>query len=359
MNTSDDDIRDAIAEQAAEWLIANLSGSLDDLGRQNFLAWLRSSPIHVAEYLSIAVIDSDLTAATAELEESVETLVAGARQEAARPAPNATTTAAAWLRQRLRPALGPRFVFRAVVAAIILGVAAGSVWMWADGFRRSVYYSTAHGAQQLLRLRDGSEVRLDTDSALTVRLSRHERLVELSRGQAYFRVAHDSRRFRVTVAGASVVAVGTEFDVDQRGQSAFVTLVDGKLAVVAAGVAIPEPGIPLSGAAILNKGEQARITMGSGIAIEPAVNLPSVTAWLEHQIVADNRPLEEVAAEFNRYGKTPIEIGDANVGQLRISGTFNVDDTESFLAFLEQMDGLTVARSPEVIRVAQRRPVGR
>jgi transmembrane sensor len=359
MNTSDEEIRDAIAEQAAEWLVANLSGSLDDLGRQNFLAWLRSSPIHVSEYLSIGGIDSDLTAATATLDESIDALVASAREERSATVPSAPAIMVARGRERLRSLIGSSLVFRTVVAALFLVAVGMAAWKWGDALAtRSQQYSTAHGAEQLLHLSDGSEVHLDTDSALTVRFSGRERLVELERGQAYFRVSHDPRRFRVTVAGASVVAVGTEFDVDQRGQSAFVTLIEGRLAVVSAGVAIPKPGVPLSGAAILNQGEQARLVSGGSVSIGPA-SLPSVMAWLEHQMVVDNRPLGEVAAEFNRYGKTPIEIGDADVGRLRISGTFNVGDSESFLAFLEQMEGLTVARSRDAIRVTRRRPVGR
>lgn len=356
MNTSDEEIRDAIAEQAAEWLVANQSGALDDLGRKNFLAWLRSSPIHVAEYLSVAGLDRDLTSAAAELDQSVQQLVAGALQEEVEAAPKTTVGA---LSRRIWPAW-PGMTFRVAFAAILFAMAAaGAVWMMKDGFRRSEDYSTAHGVQRLLHLSDGSDVHLDTDSAVTVRFSRLERLVELSRGQAYFRVARDPRRFRVTVAGASVIAVGTEFDVDQRGQSTSIALVEGQLAVVPAGVDIPKPGVPLTDAKILNKGEQARINPGGIVLSGAAASMAEVTAWLEHQIVVDDRSLEDVAAQFNRYGRVPIEITDVEVRQLHISGTFNAYDTDSFLAFLEQMDGLTVARGPEVIQVTRRSRSGR
>jgi transmembrane sensor len=45
-----------------------------------------------------------------------------------------------------------------------------------------------------VRLRDGSVVTLDTDTIVRARETKGERLIWLTRGQAFFKVAHDRSR---------------------------------------------------------------------------------------------------------------------------------------------------------------------
>ena len=60
MAPTDEQIRLAIAQQAAEWLVAHRTGSLDEEGREAFAAWLKTSPVHVDEYLRMAAISGEL-----------------------------------------------------------------------------------------------------------------------------------------------------------------------------------------------------------------------------------------------------------------------------------------------------------
>ena len=76
------------------------------------------------------------------------------------------------------------------------------------------------------------------------------------------------------------------------------------------------------------------------------------TAWLRRQIIFEQEPLEAVAAEFNRYSTVPIEIETPSLRGVAISGTFSADDTESFVAFLKSMDGVTVEVTPTRVRVS-------
>src|SRR5215469_11054598 len=78
MITSADSTRLNIAGQAAEWFVANREGTMDPVQRATFAAWLKSSPMHVEEYLGIARLASDLRAA-ADPEISLEALLAQAR----------------------------------------------------------------------------------------------------------------------------------------------------------------------------------------------------------------------------------------------------------------------------------------
>ena len=73
---------------------------------------------------------------------------------------------------------------------------------------------------------------LNTDSAVTIRYGKTERLVTLTSGQADFEVAHEpDRAFRVFAGSAEVVDLGTKFDVRLEHDSTVVTVVEGRVAV--------------------------------------------------------------------------------------------------------------------------------
>jgi transmembrane sensor len=74
-------------------------------------------------------------------------------------------------------------------------------------------------------------------------------------------------------------------------------------------------------------------------------------AWLQQKIAFERRPLGEVVEEFNRYGSIPIRIEDAALRALPISGVFDAYDIDSFVAFLNTLEGVRVERTDARIRV--------
>ena len=101
-------------------------------------------------------------------------------------------------------------------------------------------------------------------------------------------------------------------------------------------------------------GQQLRVDNGSWPPTYTPVDTQRATAWLRRQIVFENEPLEAVAAEFNRYATTPIEIDSPALRTLAVSGVFAADDTESFIAFLRSLEGVQVDVSPTRIRVSRK-----
>ena len=235
MSPSDEQIRAAIAEQASEWFLENRSGPLDHKESARFMAWLQASPMHVEEYLRIAALAPDLETAAKTNKTPRETLLARARGEPE----GIVSFDRAGLGQR--PALARRRrspVWSLAVAAALAVVAVTTVWSMRDGERFGLprSYTTVRGEQRVQRLPDGSVLHLNTDSAVTVRYSRTERLVSLDRGQALFEVAHqDERRLRVQTDRAGVVAVGTQFDVYRKSGTTTVTVVEGSVEVYSGG----------------------------------------------------------------------------------------------------------------------------
>ena len=55
-------------------------------------------------------------------------------------------------------------------------------------------------------------------------------------------------------------------------------------------------------------GYQLRINAGEASAQPVPVDVSQALAWLHHKIVFEQRPLGEVAEEFNRYARIPVVI---------------------------------------------------
>jgi transmembrane sensor len=355
MTPNEEEIRGAIAQQAGEWFIAHQAGPLAAGDNAAFLAWLRASPIHVQEYLGVARVARGLGAAVGGPEVPLETFL-----EQVRPGEDRVvslgTRAPTW-----RPPASRLSLRRAwPIAASLLALAAGALWWAHDGQMLGLpkTYQTAHGEQMVRWLPDGTVLRLDTDSAVTVRYSSRERVVEVNRGRSLFEVPHnDSRRFRVAAGVTGAIAVGTQFDVYRKAGVTLVTVAEGQVAVFTGEpVWLQGEGTAPAYVQRVKAGYQLRVDVGVLSAQPVPVDLNQALGWLQHKIVFEHRPLGEVAAEFNRYGRIPIEIEDETLRSLPVSGTFDADDTDSFVAFLERLPGVRVERTPARIRVVKVTP---
>jgi transmembrane sensor len=351
MNSKDEQVRATIAEQASEWFVANDEGPLDAEESAALVAWFKASPQNVEEFLGVAVIARDLSAAGADPEHSVESLIERARAD------NDARVESLW--PRLPAALsGARIRWQtaaATIAALAL-VSVGLFLMWnrpplpgpvSPADATALHFETRHGEQQTHRLADNSVLHLNTDTAVTVQYSKTERRVVLTSGQAGFEVAHEPERpFRVFAGPAEAIARGTKFDVRLGSDSTVVTVVEGRVAVGPSELlnrrsmsSNPRQPVRL---VELGPDQQVSVSKDEWPATITAVDAKRTTAWLHRQIAFDHEPLERVAAEFNRYAAKPVEITTPELRKLEITGTFSIDDSEEFLAFLRSLDGVQV-----------------
>lgn len=344
MNVTDK-VRATIAEEAAEWFDANRDEVSDAAQRASFAQWLKTSPLHVEEYLGVALVVQDLPQ-VAELEGvSVEELVAEARRAddtKVRPIP---TDVARFVERTP----GSRWRF-AAAGVVMLAAAAVAALFWRSDYAPTVRYATRHGEQLTRHLADNSVLRLDTDTEVTVRYSRTQRQVEVSRGQVLFEVAHEAGRpFRVVAGPAEVVDVGTRFDVYLQHDSTLVTVLEGQVTVALA--VGPHNGSVAGRVVAVHAGQQIRVSDGALPSQAAPADTQRSTAWLRRQIIFEEEPLETVAAEFNRYSATTIEIETPSLRTLAISGAFSADDTDSFVEFLKTLDGVRIEVTPTRVRV--------
>jgi transmembrane sensor len=356
MTTNERQVADLITEQAAHWYVANRAG-LSAQDRLAFSAWLKSSPLHIEEYLAISATSADLTKARSMSDEPLAELIARARADI--HAPTELQTGAArvsrtWYLQRSAAFLA--------AASFVLCLIGWALWPVREhgasneAHTPPVHFATRHGEQRRIRLADASIVHLNTDSSITVRYSAEERAVSIESGEVDFEVVHEAlRQFRVSAGPAEVVAIGTNFNVRLGGDSAEVTVLTGRVAVG------PSSTIPrastgptdLARWVQVGAGQQLNFSHSTSATPSPVDSLRT-TAWLRHQISFEREPLERVVSEFNRYTVKPIEITTPVLRKLEISGVFATDDQAAFVAFLRSLDGVKVEETATQFRVSQR-----
>ena len=356
MTPSAEQITAAVAQQAADWFVANQAGPLGQADRAAFVAWLKASPIHVKEYLGVALVAHDLPSATANPDVPLETLLAQARADETDTVVSFGQSTATDEPPAKRSWVSRAWPLAASAAAAVAVVVASVLWWTRDGELLGLprTYETAHGEQSEWRLPDDSLLDLNTDSAVTVRYSGTERVVDVKRGQALFQVVPDSkRRFRVAAGDVQVLAVGTQFEVYRKlDDTAVITVIDGTVGVLVGDAAPQKLGAVLPAKALhIGPGHQVLIEAGIMPAHAVPVNLQQAMAWLQREIAFEQQPLGEVADEFNRYARIPFEITDPTLRALPISGVFDAYDTDSFAAFLETLEGVVVQRTATQVRV--------
>jgi transmembrane sensor len=162
-------------------------------------------------------------------------------------------------------------------------------------------------------------------------------------------VAHDAARpFDVAAGNVIVRAVGTQFNVDRRDGSTTVSVVEGKVRVSTSMNDPPEaasgsnrpPAEPFEKFVVA--AQRVVVTQSGVSAPEQIRNVAPVTAWTQRQLVFENRPLSEVAAEFNRYNRRHILIESDALESQQVTGVFQANDSASFLAFVSGIPGVSV-----------------
>jgi transmembrane sensor len=222
------------------------------------------------------------------------------------------------------------------VAAILwLGVQPQGLPLW--GARR---LETAVSEIRSVRLSDGSQVVLDTDTVVMTRLGPGDRRLDLVRGRARFDLVDDRRRPAiVAVAGRTVRARAAMFDIalsPERSVSIVPLRGDVELEPEGASRQPPltlRPGVQW---ALRRPGTAARLGV-----VSPAEGL-----WTSGLLSFRSTPLSRAAAEANRYSRRKIVLADPAIGALEVSGVFKSTATATFAASLAAMFDLSLTVAP-------------
>lgn len=333
-----DDVPMEVTEAAGDW-VDRLSGDASADDRRAFADWLLRSPVHVEEFLRIRALRRELKDALQSEDWVADALAQADAHVVEMPRRNAR-------RHRARRRPTPRQWLAAAASVAVASVLAWVAWLAPWGTDDPVTVATAVGEQRFMPLSDGSTVTINTDSLVDVRIDATSREIVLQRGEVLLDVAEDpSRPFRVTSRDVTVEAVATRFSVYRRAEDTLVAVVEGRVAIdwrpVSQGVRPSELDAPIEQSFELGAGQQ--VALGNVQPFEPTpVDPEKITAWTKQRVVFENEPLEAVVAEFNRYNRTNLRLGDPALAKRRITGSFDVNDLDHFIDVLDGLEPIRV-----------------
>lgn len=232
-----------------------------------------------------------------------------------------------------------RYIYGAVAAAMLLFMV-GLFGDWGQGpvAVSGGSYETAMAEIRTVTLSDGSVVSLGAASDIRVDFAEGVRRVFLERGQAFFDIKKDAGRpFYVYADQAIIRVVGTRFDVRRGAGEISVGVVEGIVDVTQGS------GQPAHAKTRLIAGDQLVVKQGQESAVKP-VSVSTLGAWREGRLYYEDVTLREVIADISRYHPDQIRLASSDIGDLRITGSFNTRKIDQIFSHLEQVLPVEVRR---------------
>ena len=287
----------AQVDQAIDWLVKLRFDEPSARTERQFQQWLASHPHNALAWQRVRTLSDELAGLPSDL--SRRTLEGSRRQQISR-------------RDHLK---------------LLAVLAVGGSLAWAArgplGLPAPLAASsTATGEPRGVRGSDGSRIQLNTASAIDLRYSADQRLLTLIRGELTLDSnANDKRPF---IIATQLGALSTH-----DGQLLLRENAQGLLLAVRRGeVTLMPNSAPLRQ---VHPGEVLQLA-ASG-AIQPALVHGDPWGWAEGVLSVQQMPLSEFTAELSRYRPGLLRCAP-EVADLKVSGTYQLADTEQILQLL-------------------------
>lgn len=219
--------------------------------------------------------------------------------------------------------------------AVLLGVGTCAAFMverkpWQDLLADQV---TATGDTRTMTLPDGSQIHLNTASAINIQYTSTQRVIQLIKGEILIHTAQETqqnnlqsshavyRPFSVITQHGIATALGTEFNVRLFDHHSKVTVYEGAVKI--------NPADQHQASITLQAGESAVFDQVSYTQVQQETS----SAWAKGLLVVYSMPLSEFAQELSRYRDGLVRC-EPSVSQLLVSGSFHINDTDAVLARL-------------------------
>jgi len=187
-------------------------------------------------------------------------------------------------------------------------------------------YRTPVGQRRHVELADGSQIELNTDTAIDVVFDNQQRLIRLRDGEILVRTGKlaDARPFYVETQEGRIQALGTRFSVRQLKNTTRVGVLEDQVRIMPTSASGVTP--------LLSAGQGAEFS--SQAVSSQRTYAQSAAAWVDGQLIVLNEPLSNVIKELARYRPGVMQC-DEQVAKLRVSGAFRLDATDAVLANLQ------------------------
>ena len=206
-------------------------------------------------------------------------------------------------------------------------------------------HKTMIGEQKSLTLGDGSVLKINVKSALSIRMSNRRRQVEMSQGEVFFVAAADTNRpFEVRTPNGMVRVLGTAFNVKSRSGRVAVDVERGHVLVKDA----PKgPGDMRTGGVTLLAGQGVDIDPSGRLSRLRPSDMKQVLAWQNRQAVFKNTPLGEVLRELELYHDVRVKLAFPELEAKGITGTFDIGNLDQTLEVIIAAASLKAQREAD------------
>lgn len=348
MNKNNQYTTEDLLDEAGLWFARFESGRATSEDRKKFEDWVNASPENLAAFeeiqqlsLNMALLSNDMK--SGHLDHSSE-LGAAVMETAA--------LAKAYQKKKKNTTL--RRSFGAIAASIVIALCGSWLWNNPIVMNKEMTYASAVGKQKTVMLSDGSVVTLNTNSEITVAMTSSIRRLHLIKGEVYFEVAKDQQRpFEVKVNNAFVKAVGTAFNIRNRGNEVSVIVTEGKVEIdpnyaSRSPMSSTDPSarqkqMMIAGdQIILGKEKLTRIQLDQD-------DISEKILWREGKVILNEATLEAIVYEIQPYITEKIIIADDDVAGLIAGGVFQMGEMDSFFSALEIALPVKIIRKKGVI----------
>ena len=233
---------------------------------------------------------------------SPEDVIWRAEARAAHSAASARTGSVARIRP-VRPRLRLMGGLAAAAVVMIMGVGLWNAFSdfsgTGDATAELQEFMTGSGQTEMVRLGDGSIIRLGPESRLSTAGGGSAREVTLQ-GEAFFAVATDEERpFRIVTTAGTARVLGTRFHLAAGTDELAVTVVEGR--VVLAG---PDHEVRVGA------GQATRLLRGRPEPVEAAPPIETVAEWLGDFLIFHDTPLSVAIEEVEQHYGTEVVVSD-------------------------------------------------
>lgn len=316
-----------IDNEAFAWVVRQRMRALDRADMAAFDAWYAADIRHRGAYARAQAIENAMHIATGN-----------------HVVPAAENTRGRVLSRRRNLVLGGLAASMAAVAGTFSYAA----------LHQGTVLSTAKGEFRRVPLQDKSIASINSGSQIEVAFTRHQRRINLRKGEAWFEVAKDkSKPFIVAAGDALIRAVGTAFSVRRLAAGSEVLVTEGTVEVWSRdGTAARR---------LVNAGEHAFLARDAKAI--PVTRQPDEVnrrlAWREGKLVLTRQTLGEAVADFNRYSPRTIVIVDPALRDQRLIGQYQLDAPELFARDVSLILDVPVEITTEKILIGRARDPGR
>lgn len=292
-----------LVDEAVKWLVLMNSGHFNDRDARQCAQWRNQSEEHQRIWESVEKLNQQFGSVPKDLGMS------------------------ALNRPRLQK--NRRAMIKMLATAIV------GPWVLWEGYRAvpwqtlSAQYRTGTGERRDLTLADGSQLSINTSSAIDVAFDAVERVILQRSGEILIQTAPDNqpgrtRPFIVRTEQGSMQALGTRFIVRNEPDMTRLTVLEGAVRI--------QP-IQSTETRIVKAGEQ--MTFGKSKFGDRTPMRPGADQWTRGVLYAEEMRLADFVDELARY-RTGILRCDPDAADIRVSGAFQLGNTDRVLDALEK-----------------------